>query len=183
MNGISGAAWFSRRCEASSGDGAEPVIGPRYARTRWRLLTMRVYGPTGFARGGKVLQSFQADLPGPVLREKRILFSHDANQSYKSRHPGPQEGRIAIVTNVGPGCGGRESAGRVMRIAGRVSRERFRACQTNGAVAYGKTVWSWHPWLVSSRRRFAKLNRAMRAANSPATEARRIRLRGATVLM
>jgi hypothetical protein len=22
-------------------DGAEPVIGPRYARTRWRLLTMR----------------------------------------------------------------------------------------------------------------------------------------------
>ena len=22
-------------------DGAEPVIGPRFARTRWRLLTMR----------------------------------------------------------------------------------------------------------------------------------------------
>ena len=65
-----------------------------------------------------------------------------------------------------------------MRIAGRVSRERSPARQTNGAVAYGKTVWSWHPWLVSSRRRFAKLNRAMRAANSPATEARRIRLRG-----
>jgi hypothetical protein len=52
------------------------------------------------------------------------------------------------------------------------------ARQTNGAFAYGKTVWSWHPWLVSSRRRFAKLNRAMRAANSPATEARGIRLRG-----
>jgi hypothetical protein len=124
MNGASGASWFSRQCEASSGDGAEPVIGPRYARTRWRLLTMRVYGPTGFARRGKVLQSFQADLPRPVLREKRIPFTRDPNQSYKSRHPGPQEGRIAIVTNVGPGCGGRESAGRVMRIAGRVSRER-----------------------------------------------------------
>jgi len=41
MNGTSGASWFSRRYEASSGDGAEPVIGPRYARTRWRLLTMR----------------------------------------------------------------------------------------------------------------------------------------------
>jgi hypothetical protein len=52
------------------------------------------------------------------------------------------------------------------------------ACQTNGAVAYGKTVWSWHPWLVSSRRRFAKPDRAMRAANSPATEAKGIRLRG-----
>ena len=52
------------------------------------------------------------------------------------------------------------------------------ARQTNGAVADGKTVWSWHPLLVSSRRRFAKLNRAMRAADSPATEARGIRLRG-----
>jgi hypothetical protein len=52
------------------------------------------------------------------------------------------------------------------------------ARQTNGTVTYGKTVWSWHPLLVSSRRRFAKLNRAMRAANSPAMEARRIRLQG-----
>jgi hypothetical protein len=45
-------------------------------------------------------------------------------------------------------------------------------------AAYGKTVWSWRPWLVSSRRRFAKPDRAMRAVNSPATEARGIRLRG-----
>jgi hypothetical protein len=37
------ASWFSRRCEASSGDGAEPVIGPRFAR-RWRLLIMRKSG-------------------------------------------------------------------------------------------------------------------------------------------
>jgi len=28
-------------------DGAEPVIGPRYARTRWRLLTMRVWWVLG----------------------------------------------------------------------------------------------------------------------------------------
>ena len=51
----------------------------------------------------------------------------------------------------------------------------------NGLVeeaAYGKTVWFWHPWLVSSRRRFAKPNRAMRAVNSPAMEARGIRLQG-----
>ena len=31
-------------------------------------------------------------------------------------------------------------------------RERTTACRTNGADAYGKTVWSWHPLLVSSRR-------------------------------
>jgi hypothetical protein len=38
-------------------DGAEPVIGPRFARTRWRLLTMRVdsatscYPASAFAKG------------------------------------------------------------------------------------------------------------------------------------
>jgi hypothetical protein len=45
-------------------------------------------------------------------------------------------------------------------------------------AAYGKTVWSWRPLLASSRRRFAKLNRAIRAVNSLAMEARRIRLQG-----
>src|SRR4051812_7832167 len=34
------------------------------------------------------------------------------------------------------------------------------ARQTNGAVAYDKGVWFWHPWLVSSWRRFAGPNRA-----------------------
>jgi hypothetical protein len=76
--------------------------------------------PTAVARKQKISKSFQADLPGPVPREKRIRFSPDPNQSYNSCHPGPQEGRIAIVTDVGSGCGGRESAGRAMRIAGRV---------------------------------------------------------------
>ena len=41
-----------------------------------------------------------------------------------SPHPGPQEGRFAVVMNVGPGCGGRDG----------VRDER--------AVAYGKIVWS-----------------------------------------
>jgi hypothetical protein len=33
-------------------DSAEPVIGPRFARTRWRLLRMRfVFRPHGKERG------------------------------------------------------------------------------------------------------------------------------------
>jgi len=60
---------------------------------------------------------------------------------------------LAIVTNVGTGCGGRGSVGRVVVFAGRTSvRERTRAVQTTGADAYGKAVWSWHPLLVSSCR-------------------------------
>ena len=50
--------------------------------------------------------------------------------------------------------------------------------KTSSVAAYGKTVWSWRPWLASSWRRFAKPNRAMRTVNSSATEAKRIRLRG-----
>jgi hypothetical protein len=45
------------------------------------------------------------------------------------------------------------AASRAKVIAGRVSRERLTARKTNGADAYGKTVWSWHPLLVSSWRR------------------------------
>src|SRR5213080_3383501 len=45
-------------------------------------------------------------------------------------------------------------------------------------AAYGKTVWSWRPLLVSSGLSVAKPDGAKRAVNSQATEARRIRLRG-----
>ena len=48
----------------------------------------------------------------------------------------------------------------------------------NGAVAYGKTVWSWHPWLVSSWRRLTEPSRVRSAVNSPAMEAKGIRLQG-----
>ena len=39
-SGVSKDEWHQRGRMVR--DGAEPVIGPRYARTRWRLLTMRV---------------------------------------------------------------------------------------------------------------------------------------------
>jgi hypothetical protein len=58
-------------------------------------------------------------------------------------------------------------------------RERVsRARKTNGVEAYGKSVWSWHPLLVSSRRRPVGPTGCAQVVNSSATEARRIRLRG-----
>ena len=46
-------------------------------------------------------------------------------------------------------------------IAGRgQTRERFTARKTNDAKAYGKSVWFWHPLLVSNRRRCCEPNRA-----------------------
>ena len=96
----------------------------------------------------------------------------------QSSHP-RGEGRLAIVTNVGVGCGGRRQRRRD-GIAGRVKAcERVsRARKTNGAEADGKSVWSWHPLLVSSRRRRVGPTGHGHVVNSPATEARRIRLRG-----
>src|SRR3954453_20125662 len=45
----------------------------------------------------------------------------------------------------------------LIRIAGRaLACERSAAWQTDGAEAYGKSVWFWHPWLVSNRRRFSQ---------------------------
>ena len=86
---------------------------------------------------------------------------------------------MAIVTNVGAGSGGRDGVGREMWSQGGLSRERLTARRTYGADAYGKTVWSWHPWLVSSRRRFWQGPTGLRRIfNPPAMEARRIRLQG-----
>jgi hypothetical protein len=61
---------------------------------------------------------------------------------------------------------------------GGLTRERRRARKTNGAIADGKAVWSWHPLLVSSRRRCCEPNRARKTVNPPMTVTRRIRRRG-----
>ena len=60
-----------------------------------------------------------------------------------------------IVTKRGMGCGGRGSVGRasVRRAGWRKTCERSNGAQTNEVVAYGKIVWSWHPLLMSNRRR------------------------------
>jgi hypothetical protein len=65
-----------------------------------------------------------------------------------------------------------DSQGRLRPVSEQPAR------QTNGADAYGKTVWSWHPLLVSSRRRFFEPNRVRNSFNPPMTVTRRIRRRG-----
>ena len=78
---------------------------------------------------------------------------------------------MAIVVNVGAGCGGRGSVGHEMESQGGfpVSDHSMR---TNGAEACGKTVWSWHPLLVSSRRRRVGPTGLEQTFNPPMTEAR-----------
>ena len=47
-----------------------------------------------------------------------------------------------------------------------------------GAEAYGKTVWFWHPWLMSSCRWRIGSNRIDLAIKPAAMEAKGIRLQG-----
>ena len=68
---------------------------------------------------------------------------------------------------------------RAMRSQGGLQLcERCTARKTNDADAYGKTVWSWHPLLVSSRRRCCGPTGLRCNLNPLATVTRRIRRRG-----
>jgi hypothetical protein len=123
-------------------------------------------------------------LPVQSPRAKINRFLLDPNQPYNLRYPVPQRGALAIVTNVGTGCGGRGSVGRGTWSQGGVFRERSkrarrtaldpaslmlqRVCTRRSSLrantsADGKTVWSWHPLLVSRRRRFCGPNRDSRS--------------------
>jgi len=73
----------------------------------------RLCPPTDFARRANHSKSVQ-----PFL-EKYSAFPVGQIISTSSPHPVPKRGALAIVTNVGMGCGGRGSVGRVIAIAGR----------------------------------------------------------------
>src|ERR1700730_1989967 len=119
----------------------------------------------------------------PVQPSREIFFALLVGQiiSTSSRHPVPKRGALAIVTNVGYGMRWTRQRRERSAIAGRVCRERLTGARTNGAstpspklrqaahdpserlvevAAYGEVVWSWHPLLMSSRRRRSRPNRA-----------------------
>src|SRR6266404_5117430 len=116
---------------------------------------------------------------GKLTRRAKFRWSRRANQRYQlaPSFPGKRGGRASSRTWGKDAVDAAASARN--GIAGRTSvRERFTARRTNDAKAYGKTVWSWHPLLVSSRRRFFGPDRARKTLDPPTTVTRRIRRRG-----
>jgi hypothetical protein len=57
---------------------------------------------------------------------------------------------LAIVTNVGRDAVDAAASGAWWCWQGGLWSVSERSAQTTGAKAYGKTVWFWHPLLVSS---------------------------------
>src|SRR5260221_14295136 len=115
-----------RRAQNSACETARPAASPcllSHRHSGARVSAM----PRSDARE-KVLLWDQRDSTCPVLPEKRNRFALPPNQLHNSRRPVPLEGRFAIVTDVGAGCGGRGSVGRANVIAGSASAgERSRA--------------------------------------------------------
>jgi hypothetical protein len=117
QSGISGA-------KPSSID-RRPMAAPKWQPARdfgARTITSPVFGPikhptvpqTGtnsVAPKRRFPEVFQRDLPCPALPRKTFRLKRRANQNYKLGHLVPERGALAIVTNVGTGCGGRGSVG------------------------------------------------------------------------
>ena len=117
-------------------------------------------------------------MPRPVSAEKIYFFAATPNHPYNSRHPVPLEGRWPSSRTLGRVAVDAAASGAWAWSQGGLWSVSEHSAQTTGEAAYGKTVWSWHPWLVSSRRRFFEPNRVRQAFNPSATEAKGIRLRG-----
>jgi hypothetical protein len=89
-------------------------------RLRWweQLNWPRSATHTVIAR--RQISERRGDLPGlSSPHRKNISVFPKCKSGYMVGHPVPLRGALAIVTNVGAGCGGRDSVGRAMAVAGR----------------------------------------------------------------
>ena len=113
----------------------------------------------------------------PFLKKSR--FSADPNQFLEVSPSRPERGALAIVTNVGMGCGGRGSVGRVMKSQGglrlvsdRRARRRTMKSRTVKPCGPGTRCW------CQVGGGFASPTGSGKTVNPPMTVTRRIRRRG-----
>src|SRR5260370_33736843 len=97
---------------------------------------------------------------GKTTRRAKFRLSRRANQRYQlaPSFPGKRGGRASSRTWGKDAVDAAASARN--GVAGRGSREGYLRAGRTALSAYGKTVWSWHPVLLSSWRRRSQLNRA-----------------------
>ena len=116
------------------------------------------------------------------LRGENIPLLISPKSVPSSRHPASSKRGVRVVTIRGVRVAVDARRSRARGIAGRSQAlswgcERLIRAGRAAQFAYGKSVWFWHPWLVSSWRRLFEPNRVRSTVNPPATEAKGIRLR------
>jgi hypothetical protein len=172
-NGIGGRFAVKRLRSELARENEEAEVNPRRKRLREK---------TKFPRQINLIWVVQ------TRSQKYSPFQRPQISGYWRRLD-PARGAYRDRHERGTGCGGRGSVGAQGDRRADSFRERFAACKTNGALpgeafwrrraaAYGKTVWSWHPLLVSSCRWRTRSNRVGSAIKPAATVTRRIRRRG-----
>ena len=102
------------------------------------------------------------DLACPAPIRKISRFSFEPNHRPLARRPAPDRGAYRDRHGRWDGMRWTRQRRRASWIAGRaLARERSMARGRTAHVADGKAVWSWHPLLVSSRRRLCEPDRAL----------------------
>jgi hypothetical protein len=145
-------------------------VGPdvrraRSGRRKRRLALCKV------CPSGKSVNSVQP------LAKKYSAFAVGQISATSSPRPCPARGAVARRHERGAGMRWTRQRRRA-NVRRAVFRERATARRTNGAKAYGKTVWSRHPLLVPSCRWRHRSDRIGIAIKPAATVTRRIRRRG-----
>ncbi len=134
--------------------------------------------PSGAVRDEAIFHNAFNVIP-PVQPRPQKQFASPRSQITCVLRPSRLERRaLAIVTNVGAGSGGRGSivaCGSAGRVPG--SREHSVGAKTNDPATYGEAVWSWHPLLVSNRRRCCRPTGSDKTINPAMTVTKRIRRR------
>jgi hypothetical protein len=101
--------YAGRQSSCSSAHRAAQEDKKRLRCSHFTLFVDEVICPSGSGR---------EFLSSPHAKNKSLPETPKSNLQFA--HPVPQEGRFAIVTNVGTGCGGRGSVAARNGIAGRV---------------------------------------------------------------
>ncbi len=102
-------------------------------------------------RGGAIfLNQFNVIRPVQSLRQKYFSSHLPPNQRHNSRRPVPVEGRWPSSRTLGRDAVDAAASGAWWCSQGGLWSVSEHSAQTTGAKAYGKTVWFWHPLLVSS---------------------------------
>ena len=116
---------------------------------------------------------------GQPTRSKIILFYRIQKCAYDPPVPPDERGGSRSSRNAGGDAVDAGGVGAITQSRGGSNRERWTSRMTNGAGAYGKSVWSWLSLLRSSFRGDASTRPGLAASSiREATEAKRIRLRG-----
>ena len=114
-------------------------------------LTLRHRGEKAVRGKSSLLNGFNLIWVVQLSTQKYTSSLSPQISGYFRAVPPRQEGRIAVVTNARrDAVDARRRRGRWLQ--GGATRERLTSRRTYDADAYGKTVWFWHPWLMSSCR-------------------------------